>query len=85
MQHGDTLVLHRALFVYNKDIPGVIGALGTKLGEFNVNISGMTVGSEIEQGQNVILLNTDILVTKDQLKEVLAIEHIEKAMVLEVP
>ena len=39
------------LFVYNKDVPGVIGALGTTLGKHGVNISRMTVGREMEQGR----------------------------------
>ncbi|MCK5545383.1 MAG: phosphoglycerate dehydrogenase, partial [Desulfobulbaceae bacterium] len=73
------------LFVYNKDVPGVIGALGTTLGALGVNISRMTVGTKIEHGQNVILLNTDTLLTKDQLDKVRDLEHIENAMVLELP
>ena len=70
------------LFVYNKDVPGVIGALGTTLGEHGVNISRMTVGREKEQGRNIILLNTDNPVSKELLKTVLQLEHIEDAMAL---
>ena len=73
------------LFVYNKDVPGVIGALGTTLGEHGVNISRMTVGREKEQGRNIILLNTDNPVSKELLKIVLQLEHIEDAMALVMP
>jgi len=73
------------LFVYNKDVPGVIGALGTTLGEHGVNISRMTVGREKEQGRNIILLNTDSPVSKELLKIVLQLEHIEDAMALVMP
>ena len=73
------------LLVYNKDIPGVIGALGTTLGNGNVNIALMTVGRQEESKQNVILLNTDTRVSKDLLGKVLALEHIEDAVVLELP
>jgi D-3-phosphoglycerate dehydrogenase len=73
------------LFVYNKDVPGVIGALGTTLGEHGVNISRMTVGREKEQGRNIILLNTDNPVSKELLKTVLQLEHIEDAMALVMP
>ncbi len=73
------------LLVYNKDIPGVIGALGTTLGADNVNIDLMTVGREEESKQNVILLNTDKLISKDLLAKVRDLEHIEDAMVLELP
>ena len=73
------------LFVYNKNVPGVIGALGTTLGEHGVNISRMTVGREKEQGRNIILLNTDSPVSKELLKTVIQLEYIEDAMALVVP
>ncbi len=73
------------LFVYNKDVPGVIGRLGTTLGDLNVNISRMTVGREEEQGLNIILLNTDTLITKEQLQMVRELNNIDDAMVLDLP
>ena len=72
------------LFVYNQDIPGVIGALGVALGANGVNISRMTVGREPEREQNVILLNTDELISKELLGKVLELENIDDAMVLEL-
>ncbi|MBC8208469.1 MAG: phosphoglycerate dehydrogenase [Desulfobulbaceae bacterium] len=72
------------LLVYNKDIPGVIGALGTTLGKGGVNISRMTVGREEASNQNIILLNTDNLISKDLLDEVLALDHIDAAQALEL-
>ncbi|MDH3348986.1 MAG: phosphoglycerate dehydrogenase [Desulfobulbaceae bacterium] len=73
------------LLVNNKDVPGVIGALGTALGLEGVNISRMTVGIEETSKQNVILLNTDVMLTKDQLQKVRELSNIEDAMVLELP
>jgi D-3-phosphoglycerate dehydrogenase len=73
------------LYVYNKDIPGVIGALGTTLGKHSVNISRMTVGREMEQGRNIILLNTDSMISKELLKTVQQLEHIDDAMALVLP
>ena len=49
------------LLVFNNDVPGVIGALGTTLGQSGVNISRMTVGREEASNQNIILLSTDEL------------------------
>ncbi len=74
------------LFVYNKDVPGVIGSLGVTLGHAGINISRMTVGREGQGGdkaQNVILLNTDVLISKEQLAEVKALDYIDDAMVLD--
>ena len=73
------------LFVYNKDVPGVIGSLGMMLGQHGVNISRMTVGREKEHGRNIILLNTDSIISKDLLKTVQQLEHIDDAMVLALP
>lgn len=73
------------LLVYNKDVPGVIGALGTTLGQNGVNISRMTVGREEASNQNVILLNTDTLVDDKLLAVVAALNDIDDAMVLELP
>ncbi len=73
------------LLVYNKNVPGVIGALGTTLGENGVNISRMTVGRQDASNQNIILLNTDTLVGKDLLAKVMELENIDDAMVLELP
>jgi len=72
------------LLVYNNDVPGVIGALGTTLGESGVNISRMTVGREEASNQNIILLSTDDLVSKDLLQKVEALGNITSAQVLDL-
>ncbi len=81
----EALLAGPMFFVYNKDVPGVIGDLGTTLGENGVNIARMTVGREHEQGRNIILLNTDTLVSKELLHKVLQLEHIDDAMTLDMP
>jgi D-3-phosphoglycerate dehydrogenase len=73
------------LLVHNKDVPGVIGALGTTLGAGGVNISKMVVGQEETSSRNVILLNTDQPVNKELLATVKELEHIDDAMALELP
>ncbi len=74
------------LFVANNDVPGVIGSLGVTLGKQGVNISRMTVGQEVsaDSSRNVILLNTDRALDKKQLSEILDLDHITDARVLEV-
>ncbi len=73
------------LLVYNNDVPGVIGALGTTIGKAGVNISRMTVGREEASKQNIILLGTDEIISKDLLAQVLELGNIGDAMVLELP
>jgi len=72
------------LLVYNNDVPGVIGALGTTIGKAGVNISRMTVGREEASKQNIILLGTDQLISKELLNQVLSLENIEGAVALEL-
>jgi D-3-phosphoglycerate dehydrogenase len=72
------------LFVYNNDVPGVIGLLGSTLGDAGVNIERMTVGKEQEHGRNIILLNTDVVIPKDLLQKVRALPNINDAMVLDM-
>ncbi len=73
------------LFVFNRDEPGVIGQLGTTLGQAGVNINQMTVGREEEHGRNIILLATDTLVSKELLHTVRGLDKIDDALVLDLP
>jgi len=73
------------LYVHNKDVPGVIGALGTTIGNFGINIRNMTVGAEDSRGQNVILLNIDRVPTDDELQQIRQLSHVSQAMALELP
>jgi D-3-phosphoglycerate dehydrogenase len=45
----------------------------------------MTVGREEASKQNIILLGTDELISKELLNTVLSIDNIDDAMVLELP
>jgi D-3-phosphoglycerate dehydrogenase len=72
------------LLVFNNNVPGVIGALGTTLGAAGVNISRMTVGREEESQQNIILLSTDEIVSKELLARVEELKNITKAQVLDL-
>ncbi|MFU8818233.1 MAG: phosphoglycerate dehydrogenase [Desulfurivibrio sp.] len=73
------------LFVYNNDVPGVIGRLATTIGDAGINISRMTVGREQDSGRNIILLNTDNLVSRELLEKVRTLDNINDAMVLDLP
>jgi D-3-phosphoglycerate dehydrogenase len=73
------------LFVVNKDVPGVIGALGTTLGKMAINISRMTVGMEESKGRNIILLNTNTLPNREQLQTISELPNIDNVMALDLP
>jgi D-3-phosphoglycerate dehydrogenase / 2-oxoglutarate reductase len=47
------------LFTVHKDVPGIIGIIGSLLGKFNVNIASMQVGRKIVRGDAVMVLSLD--------------------------
>ena len=47
------------LFTRHRDMPGIIGKLGSLLGSFNVNIASMQVGRKIVRGDAVMALSID--------------------------
>ncbi|MCM8761334.1 MAG: ACT domain-containing protein, partial [Candidatus Omnitrophica bacterium] len=57
------------LFMQNKDVPGIIGQIGTILGRNNINIAGMSFGRESKGGKAVSVLNIDSDVPKNVLEE----------------
>ena len=58
------------ILIYNQDRPGMIGLLGTILGDHNINIADMTVGrSEIGE-LAVTMINVDSHVPRDVLQHI---------------
>lgn len=47
------------LFINNNDKPGIVGAIGTILASENINIAGITLGRENQQGVAVSVVNVD--------------------------
>ncbi|WP_448588366.1 phosphoglycerate dehydrogenase [Thermocrinis sp.] len=58
------------LLFENKDVPGVIGKIGTMLGKANVNIAGFRLGRERKGGIALGILNLDDEVPEDVLEEI---------------
>ena len=47
------------LVVSNKDVPGVVGSIGTLLGNHGINIAEMSFGRDKKTGEAISLLNVD--------------------------
>lgn len=62
------------------DLPGTIGAIGTKLGEHNINIATMQVGRKELGGEAVMVLKVDEKVPKDVIDELKKLEHVYDAV-----
>jgi D-3-phosphoglycerate dehydrogenase len=53
----------------NKDRPGIVGHLGTVLGNHGVNIANMSLGRDLEGGQALTALNIDSIPPAECLTE----------------
>jgi len=60
----------------NKDVPGVIGKIGSLLGSANVNIAGFRLGREKKGGIAIGILNLDDPVPEEVLEELKKIPEI---------
>ena len=63
------------LLAKNRDVPGVIGKIGTILGNYAVNISGYIL-SKSEQGQAFSVIRTNSLVNEKIVQEILNLKEI---------
>lgn len=72
------------IYFMNNDKPGVIGKIGTVLGECNVNIAGMQLGREHEGGRALALLLVDEPVRNEVLDRVRSIDNILIARAIRV-
>lgn len=72
------------LFMTNNDKPGVIGAIGTLLGETGVNVAGMHLGREREGGKALAVLLLDAAIGDDVVGRVRGLEHILSAEAIEL-
>jgi len=64
------------LLCENRDRPGMVGAVGTLMGEFGVNISYMNVGRHEKSGNALMALALDDTITPEQIARVREISGI---------
>jgi D-3-phosphoglycerate dehydrogenase len=83
--HLDTFMDGILLIFTHRDVPGLIGFIGTIFGKHNVNIAQMTVGRQIAGGEAIAVLNLDAHPPEDALKEVRAHPQISSLCVVKLP
>jgi D-3-phosphoglycerate dehydrogenase / 2-oxoglutarate reductase len=67
------------LFTLHRDMPGLIGRIGSLLGSFNVNIASMQVGRKIVRGDAVMVLSLDDPLPDGILNEIKQVAGIRDA------
>jgi D-3-phosphoglycerate dehydrogenase len=70
------------VIIRNEDRPGVIGSVGTLLGNRGINVSRMQVGLDEEGGQALALWNVDSIVGSDALDELRSIGYVSSVHTL---
>jgi D-3-phosphoglycerate dehydrogenase / 2-oxoglutarate reductase len=73
---------HYMLLTLHRDMPGIIGGLGSLLGNFNVNIASMQVGRRMVRGEAVMVLNIDDPLPASLLEEIVRIPGVKDAFVV---
>jgi D-3-phosphoglycerate dehydrogenase len=72
------------IFIRNQDVPGVIGRVGTILGDRKINIATFTLGRNMQTQQAIALVNVDNEVPDEVLAEIRTIPAVHTARVVEV-
>lgn len=80
----DAIPRGHLLLVKNDDTPGVVGHIGTLLGERSVNIARMTVGRKTGSGRAIMLIEIDNEVSADTVAQVRAIPGVREARAIKL-
>jgi D-3-phosphoglycerate dehydrogenase / 2-oxoglutarate reductase len=82
--HVDAIPEGYMIVAHNNDVPGIIGIMGTILGNKNINIATMTFGREKPGGKTLSVLNVDSLVPEDVLNEIRKAKNILDATLIKL-
>ena len=77
--HFDAVPEGHMLFYVNDDVPGIIGQIGTAMGDHEVNIAQMSCGRRELGGQALTILNVDDPITAEVVSDILARDYISWA------
>ena len=78
----DTVMDGPLVIIRNEDRPGVIGSVGTLLGNRGINVSRMQVGLDEQGGQALAIWNVDSIVNSDALDEIRGIGYVSSVHTL---
>ncbi len=78
----DTIPEGNVLVTNNIDSPGIVGKVGTILGNNKVNIAAMTFGKTGASGNSMVVLNVDSEITDEVLAEIKECKNVTDAKVI---
>jgi len=72
------------LVVFNKDVPGIIGQIGTIFGQNHINVASVSFGRDEKGGKAVSVWNVDSNVDKKVLDEIKKAKNIEEVRLVKL-
>ncbi len=72
------------LLITNKDVPGIVGQIGTLLGSNQVNIAGMTLGRDVQGGLAKTLIKIDSEIPENVMKQIRQSKNILDAKLIKL-
>ena len=72
------------LLMLNKDVPGVIGEVGTVLGAFGVNIAEWRLGRDLDRHEALSFINLDTMPSAEVLDALGQMTAVQKAILVEL-
>ncbi|HKE60523.1 MAG TPA: ACT domain-containing protein, partial [Pyrinomonadaceae bacterium] len=83
--HLEAIPQGHMLVMRNRDVPGVIGRVGTILGEGGVNISRFHLGRRGERGgEAMAVIEVDVPVDKNTLRDLRSLDQVISAQPIEL-
>lgn len=83
--HLDAIMDGIMLLFTHRDVPGLIGHIGTIFGKHQVNIAAMTVGRQQPGGEAIAVLNLDTAPPEEALQEVRRHPQISSLSMVKLP
>jgi D-3-phosphoglycerate dehydrogenase len=72
------------VLIYNEDVPGTFGSIGTCFGNHNINISMWKAGQIIETGENILLLRVDSPVAENVMEDLIDLPNVNSVQLLNI-
>ena len=72
------------MLIYNEDVPGTFGSIGTCFGEHDINISMWKAGQIVETGENVLLLRVDSPVEDQTMEDLMDLPNVNSVQLLNI-
>ena len=72
------------VLIYNEDVPGTFGSIGTSFGTHHINISMGKAGEIVETGENVLLIRVDTRVEEGTMEDLMDLPNVNSVQLLHI-